>query len=132
MAENRLRKLHDAGQAVWLDYIDRTLLQDGTLQHLIRDDALMGMTSNPTIFEKALSEGTAYDAQIAALAGEYPPPKLFEADGDGRRPHGMRHLRRCIQVHTRRRRAGVHRGVAWAGLRHQWDHRGSPEALGDA
>ena len=75
---NRLRALHDAGQSVWLDYIDRTLLSDGTLDRYIRDDALMGMTSNPTIFEKALSEGSAYDAQIAAHAGELSYADLFE------------------------------------------------------
>jgi transaldolase len=75
---NRLRALHDAGQSVWLDYIDRTLLSDGSLDRLIRDDALMGMTSNPTIFEKALSEGSAYDAQIAAHASELSSADLFE------------------------------------------------------
>jgi transaldolase len=78
MTVNRLRALHDAGQAVWLDYIDRTLLHDGTLERLIRDDALMGMTSNPTIFDKALAEGNAYDAQIASLAGELVGHALFE------------------------------------------------------
>ncbi len=78
MTVNRLRALHDAGQSVWLDYIDRTLLLDGTLERLIRDDALMGMTSNPTIFDKALSEGNAYDTQIASLAGELSGHVLFE------------------------------------------------------
>jgi transaldolase len=75
---NRLHELHDAGQSVWLDYIDRTMLRDGSLAALIRDDALMGMTSNPTIFEKALAEGTEYDAQIERTTGDLTPSQLFE------------------------------------------------------
>jgi transaldolase len=67
---NRLKQLHDAGQSIWLDYIDRTILHNGELERLIRDDSLTGMTSNPTIFEKALAEGSAYDDQLATLASE--------------------------------------------------------------
>jgi transaldolase len=63
---SRLHALHAAGQAVWLDYIDRDLVRSGALAQRINDDALTGMTSNPTIFEKALAQGTLYDAQIAA------------------------------------------------------------------
>ena len=74
---NPLRQLHDAGQSVWLDYIDRGMLHDGRLGQLIRNDALAGMTSNPTIFEKALSEGSAYDAQVASAA-DLSPAELFE------------------------------------------------------
>jgi transaldolase len=77
MSENRLQRLHDAGTSIWLDYIDRPMLHDGELERRIRDDALTGMTSNPTIFEKALAEGTAYDAQLTA-AGERSPWELFE------------------------------------------------------
>lgn len=66
MTPNRLRTLLDAGQAIWLDFIDRSILQDGSLLQRIREDGLHGMTSNPSIFEKALSEGTAYDSQIEA------------------------------------------------------------------
>lgn len=66
MTPNRLRTLLDAGQAIWLDYIDRRILQDGSLMQRIREDGLRGMTSNPSIFEKALAEGTTYDSQIAA------------------------------------------------------------------
>jgi len=64
MAKNGLRELHDVGQSIWLDSIDRRMLHDGDLDRRIRDDALTGMTSNPTIFEKALSSSTAYDDQI--------------------------------------------------------------------
>jgi len=74
---SRLRLLHEAGQSVWLDFIERSMLQDGTLRRLIEEDALSGMTSNPTIFEKALGS-SVYDAQIAALAGELEPARVFE------------------------------------------------------
>ena len=63
----RLHALHAAGQSLWLDYIDRAMLRNGDLARRIREDALTGMTSNPTIFEKALAEGDAYNAQLAAL-----------------------------------------------------------------
>ncbi|MBV6520288.1 MAG: Transaldolase [Gemmatimonadaceae bacterium] len=78
MTDNRLRQLHAAGQSVWLDYIDRTILQNGDLQRLIDNDAVMGMTSNPSIFEKALSEGGAYDEQIQRVADGRTPMELFE------------------------------------------------------
>lgn len=75
---NRLQQLHAAGQSIWLDYIDRTMLRDGTLERRITSDALTGMTSNPTIFEKALAEGTAYDAQLAGASAELTAWELFE------------------------------------------------------
>ncbi|MDQ6886033.1 MAG: transaldolase [Gemmatimonadota bacterium] len=78
MPPNRLQQLHDAGQSIWLDFIDRTILHNGELERRIRDDALTGMTSNPTIFEKALAEGTAYDEQLSAAAGELSSWQLFE------------------------------------------------------
>jgi transaldolase len=65
MAKNRLKELHDLGQSIWLDSIDRRMLQDGELDRRIRDDALTGMTSNPTIFQKALASSNAYDEQIS-------------------------------------------------------------------
>jgi transaldolase len=64
MAKNTLQQLHDTGQAIWLDSIDRRMLHDGELERRIREDALTGMTSNPTIFQKALAGSNAYDEQI--------------------------------------------------------------------
>ncbi|MFL5466792.1 MAG: transaldolase [Gemmatimonadaceae bacterium] len=64
MGKNRLQELHDVGQSIWLDSIDRRMLHDGELDRRIREDALTGMTSNPTIFQKALSSSNAYDEQI--------------------------------------------------------------------
>ncbi|MFL5562604.1 MAG: transaldolase [Gemmatimonadaceae bacterium] len=78
MTSSRLQALHDAGQSLWLDYIDRTMLRNGDLQRRIREDALTGMTSNPTIFEKALAEGTAYDEQLGAAPAGLSPWQRFE------------------------------------------------------
>lgn len=75
---NRLQQLHDAGVAIWLDFIERTMVHDGDLERRIREDALTGMTSNPTIFEKALAEGSVYDAQLRQAPGDLTPQALFE------------------------------------------------------
>jgi transaldolase len=75
---NRLKNLHDAGQSIWLDFIDRQMLRDGELERRIRDDTLTGMTSNPTIFEKALAEGSAYDDEIRTAEGGLTSMELFE------------------------------------------------------
>jgi transaldolase len=78
MTTNRLIALHDVGQSIWLDFIDRTILQDGSLARMIGEDALSGMTSNPTIFEKALAEGDEYDDQIKSAAPGLTAWDLFE------------------------------------------------------
>jgi len=78
MANNRLKALRDAGQSIWLDSIDRTMLHNGDLERRIRDDALTGMTSNPTIFQKALSQGTAYDEQLLGAPDGLESWQLFE------------------------------------------------------
>lgn len=78
MTLNRLERLRAAGTSTWLDYITRTMLHDGELARRIREDALMGMTSNPTIFEKALAEGTSYDAELASAPAAHGPRELFE------------------------------------------------------
>lgn len=79
MPKNRLQELHDVGQSIWLDSIDRRMLHNGELEKRIRDDALTGMTSNPTIFEKALSSSNAYDDQITEAEEKNPSSwELFE------------------------------------------------------
>src|SRR5215216_60476 len=75
---NRLAKLHEEGQSIWLDNIDRTMLHNGDLERRIADDWLTGMTSNPTIFEKALAEGSAYDQQLGSVPLDLTPWQLFE------------------------------------------------------
>jgi transaldolase / glucose-6-phosphate isomerase len=67
---NPLRQLADVGQSFWLDNLSRELIESGELQQLIDDDGLRGITSNPTIFEKAFSSGDTYDPDISRLASE--------------------------------------------------------------
>lgn len=67
---NRLKQLEEFGQSVWLDFLSREFLAGDQLQQLISDDGLKGMTSNPSIFEKAFSHGTEYDADIQRLAND--------------------------------------------------------------
>jgi transaldolase len=70
MATNPLKALTDLGQSVWYDYIRRDLYTSGELERLIREDALRGMTSNPTIFQKAIAETDLYDEDIRKAAAE--------------------------------------------------------------
>jgi transaldolase len=58
---SRLHRLSELGQSVWIDFLSRDLLESGALARAIADDAVVGVTSNPTIFAKALSGGNAYD-----------------------------------------------------------------------
>jgi transaldolase / glucose-6-phosphate isomerase len=63
---NPLLRLHDLGQAVWLDFLSRRFIADGGLRALINNDGLAGVTSNPTIFEKAIAGSTDYDSSLKA------------------------------------------------------------------
>jgi transaldolase len=75
MAESRLHELSAKGQSVWIDSISREWLQNGFLAKLIREDAVVGVTSNPTIFQKALAGGTWYDEQLKDILTEEQEPK---------------------------------------------------------
>ncbi len=66
-AAGKMAALLEQGQSVWLDYITRDLVRQGGLKREIAEFGLRGMTSNPTIFQKAISEGDAYDEQIAEI-----------------------------------------------------------------
>lgn len=68
MAENPLRKLESYGQSIWLDFIRRRMLESGELLRYIDEDGVSGMTSNPSIFEKAIAGSHDYDASIRELA----------------------------------------------------------------
>ena len=67
---NPLIRLRDFGQSVWYDNIRRSLVTSGELARMIKDYGLTGITSNPVIFEKAISGGEEYDPDIKSLAGE--------------------------------------------------------------
>ena len=66
---NATQQLHDLGQSLWLDNITRSLLTSGTLARYIKDFAVTGLTSNPTIFEHAIGKSDAYDEAIRRQAG---------------------------------------------------------------
>ncbi len=67
---NRLRGLEVFGQSVWMDFIQRKMIESGKLKKMIQKDGLGGVTSNPSIFEKAIAESSDYDKAIRELAGK--------------------------------------------------------------
>src|SRR5262245_862374 len=70
-------KLHDIGQSLWLDNITRTMLADGVLRGYIEELSVTGLTSNPTIFDKAISGGDAYDQHIAEVGSDAESPEAI-------------------------------------------------------
>ncbi|MEM7483270.1 MAG: bifunctional transaldolase/phosoglucose isomerase [Acidobacteriota bacterium] len=79
---NPLRQLTELGQAVWLDFIRRKMLQDGELARLVKEDGLRGMTSNPSIFQQAIGGSDDYDEQLATILTAEPSTtatRLYEA-----------------------------------------------------
>jgi transaldolase len=75
MAESNLHKLSARGQSVWIDSLSRHMLESGELKRLMKEDAVVGVTTNPTIFQKAVSQGDSYDAQLKELLAEETDPK---------------------------------------------------------
>ncbi len=78
MSSNPLMQLHNYGQSVWLDEISRSLLTTGKLKRLIDEDGLRGMTSNPTIFQKAIGKGDDYAEELKQL-GDSSVSEVYEA-----------------------------------------------------
>lgn len=68
METNRVKRIHDFGQSIWLDFFDRKIMNNGDLKGLIDEDGIRGVTSNPAIFEKAISSSDDYNEDISALA----------------------------------------------------------------
>ena len=66
--ENRVKQIHSFGQSIWLDFIARSIIKNGELKQLIDVDGVRGVTSNPAIFEKAITSSSDYDSDIAELA----------------------------------------------------------------
>jgi transaldolase len=75
VAKSRLHTLHERGQSIWIDNLSRDLIHSGGLQRLIDEDAVTGVTSNPTIFQKAISAGSDYDGQIKELLEQTDDPR---------------------------------------------------------
>src|ERR1700709_809511 len=68
MATNKVKQIHSFGQSIWLDFIDRDIIKSGKLKKLIDEEGIRGVTSNPAIFEKAITSSSDYDTDIAELA----------------------------------------------------------------
>jgi transaldolase len=78
MAKSRLHELSEQGVSVWIDSLSREMLQTGELARLMKEDAVVGVTSNPTIFQKALGTGDWYDERLAeVLKTEDDPTEIF-------------------------------------------------------
>jgi transaldolase len=78
MPESRLQQLSALGQSVWIDSLSREWLQTGELERMMREDAVVGVTSNPTIFQKAMAEGDSYDEQLReVIETESDPKEIF-------------------------------------------------------
>jgi transaldolase len=76
-AMNSLKQLGNFGQSIWLDYIRRDLITSGEFQRLVEDDGVHGVTSNPTIFDKAIAAGTEYDDALSSLLAADPDSDAF-------------------------------------------------------
>src|SRR6476660_2956010 len=77
VAKSRLHELTEHGQAVWFDTLSRDLVKTGELKKMMKEDAVTGVTSNPTIFQKALSSGDAYDEDLKKLLAETDDPSTI-------------------------------------------------------
>src|SRR3954447_15623274 len=75
MSKSRLHLLAERGQSIWIDNLSRALVHEGGLTRLIEKDAVTGVTSNPTIFQKAIAQGDDYDAQLRELLKNSDDPK---------------------------------------------------------
>ncbi|HEX6543316.1 MAG TPA: transaldolase, partial [Ktedonobacterales bacterium] len=81
MSKSRLHEVSELGQSIWYDNIQRRLITSGDMQRLIDEDAIVGVTSNPTIFEKAIDGSKDYDSQLQELVnqGITDPQQIFDA-----------------------------------------------------
>src|SRR5437763_11609545 len=79
MPDSNLHKLSALGQSVWIDYLSRDMLETGELARMMDEDAVVGVTSNQTIFQKAISQGERYDEQLKEIieSGETDPKEIF-------------------------------------------------------
>src|SRR5208283_4994146 len=129
MSSNPLVQLHSLGQSVWLDQMRRSLLSTGELKRLIENDGLRGLTSNPTIFEKAISGSQDYAEQLAQLAhAGNSVPHIYE-DLVVQDIGGAADTFRGVYDASDGGDGFVSLEVSAPGERHQSHHRGSQETI---
>ncbi len=111
MSSTRLQQLSDAGVSVWIDSLSREMLDSGELARLVADDSVTGVTSNPSIFQKALASGDRYDAQLREVTtGDVRPRRDLLPPRDGRHPRRLRRDAARLRAHGGARRLGLARG----------------------
>lgn len=80
MNSNQLLNINESGQSIWMDYLDRQLIQSGELQQMVEEDGITGITSNPAIFQKAISGSDLYNADIEkGIKAGNTPEKILES-----------------------------------------------------
>ena len=104
---NPLKELGEQGQSIWLDYIRRNLIRSGELKRMVEEDGIRGVTSNPTIFEKAIAGSTDYDDALAEML----------------RRRSQRRRRKTLRAAGHRRYSNGRRCVASGFRRHSWRRR---------
>ena len=112
---NPLKQLSEQGQSIWLDYIRRNLITSGGLKRLVEEDGIRGVTSNPTIFDKAISGSTDYDDALRAMLAadqQTPAGKLYERLVIEDIRMGCRRAATGLRREPRRRPLRQPRGVA--------------------
>ncbi len=126
---NRVSELKKLGQSLWFDQMERSLITTGELHRMIAAGEVLGLTSNPTIFQKAITGSDAYDDTIQRLAGEGKSARRNQRSSDARRyRRGSRSLPPGLRGGQRRRRLCQHRSLAGAGLRRRGHHRRGAQA----
>ena len=124
MPDSRLHQLSALGQSVWIDYLSRDLLHTGELARMMDEDAVTGVTSNPTIFQKAISQGDAYDDQMRdLLEHEEDPKEIFIALAGRDIGEACDLMRKVWDDGQGPARLGLDRGRPDARVRHRGDDR---------
>ena len=121
---DHLQELSEAGVSIWLDDLSRERIETGNLAELIKNDNIVGVTTNPSIFAAALAEGERYDDQVRELAAEgadVDKTVFALTTTDVRNACDV--MRARLRRHQRGRRPRVHRGRPGPGLRHRRDLR---------
>ena len=134
MADSRLHQMAALGQSPWIDYLSLELLESGELERMMREDAIAGVTSNPTILQKAISAGNAYDAAAARAARGRGRPDASSSSGwptDDVRRRLRPVAARLGLGRARPRRQRVARGRPDARVRHQRDDRAGRQRLSE-
>ena len=120
MSTNPLQQLTEAGVSIWLDDLSRERLETGNLADLMKNSNVVGVTTNPAIFQAALADGERYDEQVRELAAV---GRRRQRGGPGhhdrRRPRRLPRDAAGVRRHRRRRRPGLDRGLPRARPRHR-------------